>query len=258
MHTAVRSSAHVPALATDVLLTPPKALPWVPDRESTPSALTGAAVDVDVDAIPEHAAWARALRRTIDIVLSLTAIVLLAPLLIVLAVLVKRSSPGPIIFRQTRMGRGGRHFTVYKFRSMRDGAHDEVLQNEALRAAYRKNDFKLDGNDPRITPFGSLLRKSSLDELPQLFNVLKGDMSIVGIRPLLFEEVGLRPIYDQQLYTLMRPGMTGLWQVEGRSNVGRQDRIELDRRYVERWSVGADLKIIARTPLAVVRTAETC
>lgn len=250
---------------TAISLVPPHPGTEAPERtfapqwvDVAPPAISGAEVGVDVDELPQPTTWALAARRTLDIVISVVAIVLLAPLMIVVALIVRRTSPGPAIFKQTRMGLGGRHFSVYKFRSMRDGAHDEVQQNEALREAYRNNDFKLGADDPRITRVGSILRKTSLDELPQLFNVLLGHMSIVGIRPLLFEEVGIRSVYDQQLYKLMRPGMTGLWQVAGRSNVDQQDRILLDRTYVEGWSVVADLKILVQTPLAVVRTAETC
>jgi lipopolysaccharide/colanic/teichoic acid biosynthesis glycosyltransferase len=158
-----------------------------------------------------------------------------------------------VIFKQARVGRNGELFEVYKFRTMRNGTHREVLDDAAARKAYRDNDFKLRPDDPRITAIGRLLRKTSLDELPQLVNVLRGNMSIVGVRPLLEEEVALRPDYDQQLYRTMRPGMTGLWQVEGRSTVQKEDRLHLDRRYIEDWSVLGDIKILARTPYALLR-----
>ncbi len=167
--------------------------------------------------------------------------------------MVKATSRGPVLFNQQRVGRNGELFTVYKFRSMRDGTHHEVLGDAVARQAYHDNDFKLPPDDPRITTIGRLLRKTSLDELPQLVNVLMGDMSIVGIRPLLADELALRPEYDQQLYRTMRPGMTGLWQVEGRSTVQKTDRLHLDRRYVEEWSVWGDVKIAVRTPLALLR-----
>jgi lipopolysaccharide/colanic/teichoic acid biosynthesis glycosyltransferase len=141
---------------------------------------------------------------------------------------------------------------------MCDNAHDLLHADEELRAAYVANDFKLDGeHDPRITKIGRFLRKTSLDELPQLWNVLRGDMSMVGIRPLLFDELALRPEYDQDLYRQLRPGITGLWQVKGRSTVDPIDRMALDREYVETWSPWNDTKIIFGTPFAVLRIHHT-
>ncbi len=198
------------------------------------------------------------IRRTIDIVVALVALVVFAMPMAVVALLVAATSRGGVFFAQTRVGRNGDPITVYKFRSMCDGAHDLLHTNEDLRSQYLANDFKLDGDaDPRITKIGRVLRKTSLDELPQLLNVLRGDMSLVGIRPLLYEELAIRPRHDQHLYRLMRPGMTGLWQVGGRSSVDAGDRIDLDRQYVEQWSIGSDLKILCRTPLAVLQISHT-
>ena len=172
---------------------------------------------------------------------------------LLIAVVVRFASSGPVLFRQQRVGRNGELFSVLKFRSMRDGTHAEVVNCEIAKQAYRDNDFKLPPDDPRITLIGKILRKTSLDELPQLFNVIRGDMSIVGVRPLLAEEIALRPVRDRQLYGLMRPGMTGLWQVEGRSTVGKTERVALDRRYLEEWSLWTDVKIALRTPFALLR-----
>lgn len=198
------------------------------------------------------------LRRALDIGVASVMLVLLAIPMAVIAVLVAATSRGGALYSQTRVGRNGQPINVLKFRSMCEGAHDMLNADEELRAVYVANDFKLEGQqDPRITKIGRLLRKTSLDELPQLWNVLKGDMSMVGIRPLLFDELALRPEYDQDLYRQLRPGITGLWQVKGRSNVDPVDRIALDREYVETWSPWNDAKIIFGTPLAVLRINHT-
>ena len=194
-----------------------------------------------------------ALQRAFDTVIVLVAVVVFAIPAVIIAALVKLTSPGPVLFRQLRVGRHGELFDVYKFRTMRDGTHLEVLDDDDARRAYHANDFKLPDDDHRITRIGRLLCRTSLDELPQLVNVLKGDMSIVGVRPLLAEELALRPEHDQVLYRTMRPGMTGLWQVEDRSTVQKEDRLHLDRRYLENWSVWGNVKIIARTPGARLR-----
>lgn len=194
-----------------------------------------------------------AVARISDVMLAFIGILVALPIMAVIAVAVKLSSPGPVLFRQERVGKGGRTFNVLKFRSMSDGTHDEVLGSPELCAEYEANDFKLAGDDPRITTVGRFLRKTSLDELPQLFQVLSGKMSLVGIRPLLPQEVANRAEYDQHLYGLLRPGLTGLWQVEGRSAVEQEARIGLDRRFVEEWSVSSSAWILARTPKAVLK-----
>lgn len=192
-------------------------------------------------------------QRLFDLVTALVGVVVFLVPALLIAVVVKCTNSGPVLFTQRRVGRGGREFTVYKFRTMRQGTHQEILADERARQAYRDNDFKLPPDDPRITGIGRLLRKTSLDELPQLINVIQGKMSIVGVRPLLAEEVAIRPAYDQALYRCMRPGMTGLWQVEGRSTVRSTDRLQLDRTYLENWSVWGDIKIAIRTPFALLR-----
>jgi exopolysaccharide production protein ExoY len=194
-----------------------------------------------------------ALQRLLDICISISVILVgLLPGLAIAAV-VKATSTGPAFFLQERVGRNREIFRVVKFRTMKDGTHLEVRNDPALLAEYQANDFKLSPDDPRITTIGRWLRRTSLDELPQLINVLRGEMSIVGVRPVLLEELALRPGYDQDLYSSRRPGMTGLWQVEGRSSVQREDRLHLDRRYLETWSVWGDAKILLRTPAALLR-----
>jgi lipopolysaccharide/colanic/teichoic acid biosynthesis glycosyltransferase len=195
-------------------------------------------------------------KRILDVLVGVTAIVVLSPLILVAAACVKATSPGPVLYRQERVGRRGERFWVVKFRTMRVGTHEEILGDPTLRATYESNGWKLDPDDPRITRVGRWLRKTSLDELPQLLNVIAGDMSLVGVRPLLADELARRAAYDQLLYCSMRPGMTGLWQVEGRSALDDVDRLELDRSYVERWSLWGDVVLLARTPAAVLHVSQ--
>ncbi len=212
---------------------------------------------VEDDLVVWHSPAQLAWRRFGDLVIaSLTLIVAAIPMLII-ALVVKTTSRGPVFFTQDRVGRNGLVFKVFKFRSMADGTHNDVLSCDQQRLRYIQNDFKLDPSDSRITPLGRILRKTSLDELPQLINVIKGDMSLVGIRPLVPVEVEMRSLRDQALYRSLRPGLTGLWQVEGRSTVGTVERLELDRRYVETWSPWQDLKILIRTPFALLRIHHT-
>jgi lipopolysaccharide/colanic/teichoic acid biosynthesis glycosyltransferase len=196
-------------------------------------------------------------KRAVDLIVCTLGFLAFAIPMLIIAALVKCTSRGPVLFTQPRVGADGILFPVKKFRTMRDGTHAEVLSDHSLHALYRANDFKLPSGDPRITTVGRFLRKTSLDELPQLFNVLTGDMSIVGVRPLVPAEVAQRPMHDQLLYRSMQPGMTGLWQIEGRSTVRDADRLLLDRDYLEQWTLRRDLAIIARTPFAVLRVHHT-
>ena len=136
----------------------------------------------------------RRLMRVLDVIGAVLLLLVFSPVLAVVAILVKRSSPGPIIFRQERIGRNGVLFDVFKFRSMADGTDAEILNDPELRRRYEENDFKLGADDPRITPIGRFIRKTSLDELPQLFNVLRGEMSLVGVRPLLARACASEPV----------------------------------------------------------------
>jgi exopolysaccharide biosynthesis polyprenyl glycosylphosphotransferase len=188
--------------------------------------------------------WNLALKRGFDIMVSGLFLVLLSPLLLIIAVLVKLDSPGPAIFKQTRIGRGGRKFTVYKFRTMREGAEQEqdALQdlNEAQGALFKIKE------DPRRTALGKFLRRRSLDELPQLYNVLRGEMSMVGPRPQLVGEVEQYQAWHKKRLETW-PGMTGLWQVSGRSDLSFDDMVLLDIYYVENWSLLLDLRIALKT-----------
>ncbi len=198
-----------------------------------------------------------AAKRAFDIVVGLLTVILTSPLWILIAVLVKLSSPGPVLFRHVRVGRGGQTFVLLKFRTMRDGTAEEVLADAASCARYTTHGFKLPADDPRITPIGRMLRKTSLDELPQLLNVIRGNMSLVGVRPIEELEFEHRRPLDRDVYTEMKPGITGLWQVQGRSKNDYESRLALDRQYVETWSFWRDLVLVLRTPFAVLRIHHT-
>ena len=181
-------------------------------------------------------------KRCIDIFVSLTAITILSPLLLAIMAAIKLTSPGPIIFRQRRIGFRCNQFVVYKFRTMVVDAEKKEKELAAPDGSFVKPK-----NDPRITPIGNFLRKYSLDELPQLFNVLEGSMSLVGPRPLLQSDLGTLPQRIQLSRFSMPPGITGLWQVSGRSSTSDRKRMLLDRHYVERWSLSLDFEILLRT-----------
>lgn len=189
-----------------------------------------------------------AVKRAIDLLGSTILITLLAPLFLLIIFLVKVTSRGPIIFRQRRIGFRCLEFDMYKFRTMYDGAH---LKEKELAAQAGGSFLKLK-NDPRITKIGGFLRKYSLDELPQLFNVLEGTMSLVGPRPLLKSDLNKLPRRSTLRRFATPPGITGLWQVSGRSSCTEQERLQLDREYVDRWSIPLDLKILMRTITVVV------
>ncbi|RYZ31893.1 MAG: sugar transferase, partial [Propionibacteriaceae bacterium] len=192
----------------------------------------------------------RVVKRTADIALSSFGALLISPVLVAVALSIKLQDGGPVLFRQERVGRGGRPFWMYKFRSMRVGAERELASlmehNEGKGGL-----FKL-GADPRITRLGRVLRAFSLDELPQLLNVLNGSMSLVGPRPHLRHELELMPPHAIRR-SLVTPGMTGLWQINGRSDLEGNRAIQLDLRYVENWSLTLDLVILWRTFSAVLR-----
>lgn len=195
--------------------------------------------------------WPAILKRVLDVTVSLSSIIILGPLALLVALLNKLTSPGPVFFIQKRVGINKRVFSVYKFRTMTPGAERSLADLEALNEATGPV-FKIK-NDPRITPFGSFLRKTSIDELPQLFNVLKGDMSLVGPRPLPVRDYeGFDQDWQRRRFSV-RPGITCLWQISGRSNIPFQKWMELDMEYIDEWSLWLDLKILMRTIPAVLR-----
>jgi exopolysaccharide biosynthesis polyprenyl glycosylphosphotransferase len=186
-----------------------------------------------------------AVKRTFDVAVSTGLLLLLSPLLLAIAAAVKLGSRGPVLFKQTRIGLSGRRFRLYKFRSMVEDAEarraDVLHLNEMSGPVFKVR------NDPRLTPVGALLRRTSLDELPQLFNVLRGDMSIVGPRPPIPEEVAQYEPWQRRRLS-MKPGLTCLWQVNGRNQIVDFARwMELDLQYIDNWSLGLDLKIFLRT-----------
>jgi exopolysaccharide biosynthesis polyprenyl glycosylphosphotransferase len=198
----------------------------------------------------------RLLKRTLDIVVAGVALILLAPLLALMALAIKLDSSGPVLFTQTRVGFRDRVFRIVKFRTM-------VVSADAQKAALSHLNKHANGDsrmfkapaDPRVTRVGRFLRRYSLDELPQLVNVLKGEMSLVGPRPLVVNEDEFVSTWARRRMAL-RPGMTGLWQVLGRTDIPFAEMVKLDYVYVTNWTIAGDLKILARTIPAVVRSQD--
>jgi exopolysaccharide biosynthesis polyprenyl glycosylphosphotransferase len=205
--------------------------------------------DLDAPIIPvRHIPYAAAKRIT-DILISFIALVLAAPALLIVGLLVKLTSRGPIIFKQTRVGAGGKPFTCYKFRSMCQNA--ETIRTQFLHLNEVSGPVFKIKDDPRMTPIGRFIRKFSLDELPQLVNVLRGEMSIVGPRPPVPNEVATYNARQQRRLSV-KPGLTCLWQINGRSNIGFDRWVELDILYIETMSFWNDIKIILKTFPAVI------
>ncbi len=192
------------------------------------------------------------LNRVLDVAVAAAALLVLSPVMACVAAAIKIFDPGPVYFRQERLGEGGRHFLLYKFRSMRVDAEHALRADTRLYRRYIENDYKLpESEDPRISPLGRFLRKTSLDELPQLWNVLRGDMALVGPRPIVpAERENYEPYVD--LLLAVRPGLTGLWQVNGRSTVRYPARAFLDLDYVAARTLRGDLALLARTGPSVL------
>lgn len=193
------------------------------------------------------------LKRVFDLAGAALLILVFAPLFVALALWIRAADGGPAIFGHWRVGRDGRRFRCFKFRSMVPDAqqilHDYLALHPEAKAEWNAG-FKLRA-DPRITPFGAFLRKTSLDELPQLFNVLLGDMSLVGPRPIVWQELEKYGA-ARRYYLSVRPGITGLWQVKGRSDTSYAARVEFDRHYVQHWSLWTDIYILTATLPAVL------
>jgi len=187
------------------------------------------------------------IKRGMDVVGAVVGLVVGAPFLALTALAIRIGSPGPVLFCQTRVGAGGRLFRMYKFRSMREGSEAELEHSRELRRLNEVDGplFKI-RDDPRLTRVGRFLRRTSLDELPQLWNVLRGEMSLVGPRPPIPVEVGHYVEWHKRRLEV-RPGMTGLWQVSGRSLLSFDEMVLLDIYYIENWSLWLDLKILLRT-----------
>jgi undecaprenyl-phosphate galactose phosphotransferase len=194
--------------------------------------------------------WFEPAKRAMDVTVSLALLCAGLPLLALVALGVKLSSPGPVLFRQRRVGRGGRAFWCYKFRSMVADAEAQLRARADMRARFDAN-YKI-RDDPRVTRFGAFIRRTSLDELPQLWNVLRGDMSLIGPRPVVEPELSKYGAAADRLLTV-KPGLGGIWQVSGRSETTYADRVAMDMRYVESRSLALDLKLLLLTALTVVR-----
>ncbi len=197
-------------------------------------------------------------KRALDLLVSSMTLLLLAPVMAMTALLILLTMGRPVLFSQQRVGFGGRHFACFKFRSMVRNAH-EVLERHLAASPEARAEWtqrqKL-RNDPRITWVGGIIRKSSIDELPQLFNVIRGDMSCIGPRPVLPDEL-LRYGHHAAEYQRARPGLSGLWQISGRSNTSYAQRVKLDRIYLRRWSLGLDCAILIRTAPALMKFEDT-
>ncbi len=196
------------------------------------------------------------LKRAMDLTCSLTAVLLLSPLFLIITGLIKMTSKGPVFFRQKRIGQYGKEFTFLKFRSMYVNndptIHKEYIQNLINKKVGSSGAYKIK-NDPRVTSIGRFLRKSSLDELPQFINVIKGEMSLVGPRPPIPYEVEKYSRWHYRRVLEAKPGITGLWQVHGRSRTTFDDMVRMDLRYIRNQSVWLDLKLLIKTPFAVFK-----
>ena len=196
----------------------------------------------------------RWIKTIFDYVLTITGTIAISPILIIIALWIYKDSPGPVIFKHRRIGKNGKEFNCYKFRSMCVDAKEkleQLLKTDLEAKAEWEKDFKLK-NDPRITKSGAFLRKTSLDELPQIFNVLKGEMSLVGPRPIIRDEMIRYGEYIND-YLMVKPGITGMWQVSGRSDTDYKQRVQLDSWYVRNWSVWLDTMLLWRTGKIVLQ-----
>lgn len=196
----------------------------------------------------------RFIKVVFDYTLTIIGTIAISPILLAVAIWIYKDSPGPVIFKHTRIGKDGKPFPCYKFRSMCVDAKEkleELLANDPVARAEWERDFKLK-NDPRITKSGAFLRKTSLDELPQIFNVLRGEMSLVGPRPIIQEELERYGEHAAD-YLMVKPGITGMWQVSGRSDIDYAERVSLDSWYVRNWSVWIDVMLLWRTFDVVIR-----
>lgn len=190
-------------------------------------------------------------KKSMDLILSFIGLILLIPVFLILAILVKLDSKGPVFYAHTRKGKNRSDIKIYKFRTMYSNS-DEIFESfsEEQKEEYYKN-FKLD-NDPRVTKVGDFLRRTSLDEIPQLINVLKGDLSLVGPRPIVEKEICKYGQYADKLFSVI-PGITGYWQSHGRSDTSYDERIKMDMYYIDNKSILLDIKIMFKTVISVIK-----
>lgn len=191
------------------------------------------------------------IKKIMDLILSLIGLILLIPVFLILAILVKLDSKGPVFYAHTRKGKNRSDIKIYKFRTMYSNS-DEIFESfsDKQKEEYYKN-FKLD-NDPRVTKVGDFLRRTSLDEIPQLINVLKGDLSLVGPRPIVEKEICKYGQYADKLFSVI-PGITGYWQANGRSDTSYDERVKMDMYYIDNKSILLDIKIMFKTVISVIK-----
>ena len=205
---------------------------------------------VETISIPNKRAY-KAFKRAIDIILSFIGLIVLSPIFLIVAIAIKLDSKGPVFFKHNRLGKNGKTIKIYKFRTMCDHAEDMIKDfNEEQKREFKEN-YKLT-NDPRITKVGNFLRRTSLDELPQMLNILKGDLSIIGPRPIIEEEIE-KYGPNKAKFLSVKPGLTGYWQANGRSNTSYEDRIKMELYYVDNMSFLLDIKIFFKTILVVLK-----
>jgi lipopolysaccharide/colanic/teichoic acid biosynthesis glycosyltransferase len=243
------------ARSAAALLNESAAVPWMPDHQEDSAAFNQGEwekVSLAIHRLRTNGLHYRLAKRLLDVSVACTLMPCLVPLLLVSAVMVKMSSPGPVLYRQKRIGRFGSEFTLWKFRTMYRNS-DEILRNHLETNPESAREWKQTRKlrkDPRVTRLGSILRRASLDELPQFLNVLAGSMSLVGPRPIVAAE---KAHYGDAyfFYTSAKPGLSGLWQVSGRSDLSYDQRVNLDAEYIRQWNLALDIKILWRTGAAV-------
>jgi lipopolysaccharide/colanic/teichoic acid biosynthesis glycosyltransferase len=194
-------------------------------------------------------------KQGLDVVGSLILLLLTSPIFLIVTICIKLTSPGPVLYKHRRLGRGGKEFWCFKFRTMAADAEEQLKRNAQLRKRFEGN-FKIK-DDPRVTRLGAFLRKTSLDELPQLVTILQGEMSLIGPRAIVKTELERYSIYGNKLLSV-KPGLSGLWQVSGRSNVEYPERVFLDMHYIDHRCLLLDLQLMFRTPVAVLRGDGAC
>jgi exopolysaccharide biosynthesis polyprenyl glycosylphosphotransferase len=250
MKSQYEQSAHLAALCEEQGI-PVRVLSSIVDLKRTEFKVEDHLGDSLVTSPGAWEGWPLAAKRVMDVAFSLVTLILVSPIAIAAAIAIKLTSPGPVLFGQQRLGVNKRRFTIYKFRTMVPDAEKRMKDIEHLNEAGGPT-FKIK-HDPRITPIGRILRRTSIDELPQLLNVLKGDMSLVGPRPLPVRDYeGFNKDWQRRRFSV-RPGITCLWQVMGRSSITFEQWMELDMEYVDTWSLWLDLEILLRTIPAVLK-----
>lgn len=190
-------------------------------------------------------------KRALDVILASIALVILSPIFLIIALAIKLESKGPVLFKHKRIGKEGKEIYIYKFRSMVDKAEDMIKDFNPEQMKEFKENYKLK-NDPRITMIGKFIRKTSLDELPQLLNIIKGELSIIGPRPVVEEELEKYGDYKKKFLSVT-PGLTGYWAANGRSNTSYEERMKMELYYVDNMSLKMDLKVLLKTIISVVR-----